>query len=132
MITCAYCGDEILPGTLHSTNVSVEEDGVRCGLCNVGNALDVPPSQKQADEALDVAVRYGGIDGDHHKRWVIDQMIRALTGCPLVATTGVDVNGKTYSFDVRGESPAYLALVRDACAGEDGPDTYSWDVGVAP
>jgi hypothetical protein len=30
--------------------------------------------------ALDIANRYGGIDGDHHRAWVIDQMVRALTG----------------------------------------------------
>jgi hypothetical protein len=24
-----------------------------------------------------IATRYGGIDGDHHKQWVIDQMVRA-------------------------------------------------------
>ena len=26
----------------------------------------------------DFAVRFGGISGDHHKAWVIDQMVRAL------------------------------------------------------
>jgi hypothetical protein len=30
--------------------------------------------------ALVIARRYGWIDGDHHKAWVIDQMVRALTG----------------------------------------------------
>lgn len=28
--------------------------------------------------AMVVAERFGGIDGDHHKTWVIDQMMRAL------------------------------------------------------
>lgn len=32
------------------------------------------------DEALIVAADYGQYDGAHHKTWVIDQMIRALTG----------------------------------------------------
>jgi hypothetical protein len=27
---------------------------------------------------MDVANRYGMIDGDHHKMWVIDQMVQAL------------------------------------------------------
>jgi hypothetical protein len=38
---------------------------------------------KRADrieKALSYAARYGRIDGDHHKRWVIDQMVRALLG----------------------------------------------------
>lgn len=30
--------------------------------------------------ALEVAERYGTIDGDHHRTWVIDQMVRALVG----------------------------------------------------
>lgn len=58
--------------------------------------------------ALELAERYGGIDGDHHKSWVIDQMVRALTG------------------------PDYEAWVGMACIGEDGPDTYSWSQGIAP
>lgn len=31
---------------------------------------------ERCDQALDIAKRYGGIDGDHHKAWVIDQMCR--------------------------------------------------------
>lgn len=62
----------------------------------------------RAEEALNLIQRYGGIDGDHHKAWVIDQVVRALTG------------------------KQYEAWVREACDGEDGPDTYSWDEGIAP
>lgn len=58
--------------------------------------------------ALGIAARYGQIDGDHHKAWVIDQMVRILAG------------------------GHYEALVRAAKAGEDGPDTYGWDEGIAP
>lgn len=61
-----------------------------------------------AEAALDLAERYGGIDGDHHKMWVIDQMVRALTG---------------ENYD------AWVERYRD---GEDGPDTYDWDTGIAP
>jgi hypothetical protein len=59
-------------------------------------------------KALDLAVRFGGIDGDHHKAWVIDQMVRALAG------------------------DGYDQLVAEAKAGEDGPETYGWDEGIAP
>jgi hypothetical protein len=31
-------------------------------------------------EALAVAYKYGQNDGAHHLRWVIDQMVHALTG----------------------------------------------------
>ncbi len=60
------------------------------------------------EEAVTFAVRFGGIDGEHHKTWVIDQMVRALAG------------------------NKYEELVRQACDGEDGPETYSWDTGIAP
>lgn len=65
-------------------------------------------SKKQIDYAIELAVRYGGIDGAHHKMWVIDQMVRALAG------------------------DDYARIVAEACDGEDGPDTYEWDVGIAP
>lgn len=63
---------------------------------------------RRRDEALDIARRYGGIDGAHHKAWVIDQMCRALLG------------------------DEYETFVADAKAGEDGPETYDWSVGIAP
>ena len=58
--------------------------------------------------ALELALQYGSTDGGHHKMWVIDQMVRALTG------------------DNYG---AWVVAARD---GEDGPDTYEWDDGVPP
>ena len=30
--------------------------------------------------ALEIAKKYGTIDGSHHKQWVIDQMVRVLQG----------------------------------------------------
>ncbi len=66
------------------------------------------PQQKKIDDTIDLAVRYGGIDGGHHKAWVIDQMVRALAG------------------------DDYDKIVAEAKAGEDGPETYDWDVGIAP
>lgn len=63
---------------------------------------------RRIEIALSFASQYGGIDGDHHKTWVIDQMVRALTG------------------------DDYQAWLKEQKAGEDGPDTYSWDEGIAP
>jgi hypothetical protein len=31
-------------------------------------------------DAERLAYRYGGIDGEHHKQWVVDQMLRAMLG----------------------------------------------------
>lgn len=84
------------------------------------------------NKAIDLAVRYGGIDGGHHKAWVIDQMVRALTDCPVVEAVAKDANGNPYTYEAQGESDAYKQLVAEACDGVDGPQTYSWDCGIAP
>jgi hypothetical protein len=70
----------------------------------------VVSEQGRIAAALEVARRYGGTDGADHKAWVIDQMVRALLG----------------------EFGAYRQFVAEARAGEDGPETYEWDEGVAP
>jgi len=64
--------------------------------------------EEKIQAAIDLAVKYGGIDGAHHKDWVIDQMVRVLAG------------------------EKYEEIVREACDGEDGANTYSWEVGIAP
>lgn len=58
--------------------------------------------------ALNIATRYGQIDGEHHKSWVIDQMCRELLG------------------------DKYAAWVADHNRGEDGDNTYVWEIGIAP
>jgi len=83
-------------------------------------------------KAMEIALRYGQIDGAHHKAWVIDQMMRALTDCPMVKKSGVDCNSKQYEYETYGESALYERIIRRHNAGKDGPDTYGWDVGIAP
>ena len=82
--------------------------------------------------ALEVAV--GGIaDGDHHKMWIIDQMVRALTGCSTVEAEGRNPStGKTFTYLKMGKSKEYLKWVADYENGEEGPRTYEWDTGVPP
>ena len=58
--------------------------------------------------ALDIIEQYGGYDGDHHKQWVLDQVVRALTGVE------------------------YPAWVNNYQSSEDGLETYAWDEGIAP
>lgn len=67
---------------------------------------DIP--EQKIEKALEIAASYGGIDGAHHKAWAIDQIVRALTG---------------------DDYEDWVAAVKD---GEDGPDTYDWDEGIAP
>ena len=88
--------------------------------------------QDRITAAIEIAMRHKEHDEPHHKDWCIDQMVRALTGCPTVQASAVDCNGSPYTYDKLGESEEYRAFVADACAGEDGPDTYDWNVGIAP
>jgi hypothetical protein len=87
---------------------------------------------ERIDKALELAFRYGQIEGDHHRLWVIDQMIRALTNCPVFEEQATDYNGTPYTFEVMRESQEYLDMVWNHNNGEDGPNTYEWDTGIAP
>lgn len=64
--------------------------------------------KKRVSKAIRFAVQWGSIDGEHHKAWVIDQMVRALAG------------------------KYYERVVAKACEGQDGPDTYTWETGTPP
>ncbi len=72
------------------------------------------------DQALRMALRFGGIDGDHHKTWVIDQMVRALLGCEFKDDVCIK------------ESLEYKNFVEDAKYDEKGEEVYEWDCGIAP
>lgn len=99
------------------------------------DATTLPAGKKseRIEKALSIAVAYGGIDGAHHKDWVIDQMVRALTGCPVDTFTQPPRGGsEPYTYEAQGESEDYKALVAEACNGEDGPQTYNWETGIAP
>lgn len=62
-------------------------------------------------------------DGEHHKMWVIDQMVRALLGCPAISATANDIRGNPYTYETQGESAAYRQWLADH---ED------WDEGITP
>lgn len=65
-------------------------------------------TEKEREVAL-LIHRYGGIDGAHHKQWVLDQIIRTLVG-----------------------EEKYADFIEASCFGDDGPGTYEWDQGIAP
>lgn len=75
------------------------------------------------ENAIRMAVRFGGTDGGHHKAWVIDQMVRALCGCK---------SGENEYIDMYSTNEKYEEVVRKAKSGIDGPNTYDWDEGIAP
>ncbi len=63
-------------------------------------------SDERIKAALEVAEHYGGIDGAHHKHWVIDQMVRAMT------------------------AHEYEKWVEEMTTGNNAG--YDWDVGIPP
>ena len=65
-------------------------------------------SDDKVQAALTMIGEFGGYDGGHHKQWVLDQVVRILTG------------------------DNYNDWIADYCDGEDGPDTYEWDEGIPP
>lgn len=78
--------------------------------------------------------RYAGIDGSHHKDWVFDQMARIAKGTPLSIKLAEWENGHTeYRVNTVDEpSQEYLDWVIEMKGGEDGPNTYGYDEGIAP
>ena len=120
---CCVCGGDFLedekatlisPVTLHSLHENWKSKKYRWMVQFPGNknkkaahseCLDL---SLRANSALSILLRYGQIDGAHHKTWVIDQAVRALTG------------------------DSYDDIIRKANEGEDGPDTYEWECGTPP
>jgi hypothetical protein len=71
-------------------------------------------------------------DGSHHKAWVLDQLLRILTECPTIDKTTKDYKGDEYTYKTLGESEEYKEFIKNYENGSDGPQTYQWDVGIAP
>lgn len=61
-------------------------------------------------DAAEIAYRYAGIDGEHHKQWVIDQMLQCILG-----------------------ADAYAEFIESYNAEEEDGEKYDdWDPGIAP
>jgi hypothetical protein len=111
-IVCAYCLTEI-PRTddNKADSEALQRHMIECEKHPAGLAISMCLGfSDRATAALELIRRFGGIDGEHHKTWVIDQVARALIGTP----------------------EAYAEFVMAARAGADGPETYDWNEGICP
>lgn len=90
----------------------------------------------RVDIAMNFVERYGGIDGDHHKAWVLDQVARALKGAPIIDLRIASWStGETNLRWELGSSTEYELWVVDML-GEYDPEKetyeYRYDTGIAP
>jgi hypothetical protein len=76
------------------------------------NKKNIEEKDDRIKKALGIAWSYGQIDGDHHKTWVIDQMVRALCGD----------EGSYKKWITAYEAPL----------SSNAYDYYEWDTGIAP
>lgn len=63
---------------------------------------------EKIEKVLELIFQYGQIDGGHHKAWVIDQIVRILTG------------------------DKYKEWVKEYTYDEETGECYSWNKGIAP
>ena len=71
--------------------------------------------------AINIAKRYANdaITSDQ-KTWIIDQMVRALTYCPLEIKTINTGSGEVIEIEIIGESQVYLVIASNP----------EWDKGI--
>lgn len=74
----------------------------------VAEPCTIDSDETRIARALDIASRHGSTGEEHHLHWVVDQMVRALTG------------------------KDYAAWVKEHCSDGHDPNAYEWDCGIPP
>lgn len=76
---------------------------------------------------------YSGIDGSHHKDWLIDQVARILKGTKVIVKLAKWDNGtEEERFELANSTPEYHKWVKKMCDVVDGSNTYDYNTGIAP
>ena len=87
----------------------------------------------KADWVMYFISSYGQEDGSHHKGWVLDQVARILKGSEIEIRKASWDNGESeYHVNIVRPSEEYKQWVVQMGEGINGPETYSYDEGVAP
>lgn len=101
----------------------------RCNIADTPFAAYTP-----TDWALYFITMYGGIDGAHHKTWVLDQVARILKGTQVIVELAIWDNGHS-EYRICTEEPAssaYNEWVKEMLGEEiDGEYEYEYDTGCA-
>lgn len=83
----------------------------------------------RVEKSLELISAYGDTDGEHHKQWLLDQIVRVLTGC----TIEINNYPQGVEEEIMDDSEQYAEWKRQYSDGEDGANTYDeWDTGIAP
>jgi len=101
------------------------------------------PKDEAIAEALSLILSFGQIDGDHHKTWAIDQVVRKLAGEKYQDFVDFYEVGDIEGMDL--SDPAAVAKAHQIGSGDYYSDDftqeeiqrveagyYSWDDGIAP
>ncbi len=93
---------------------------------------DLMDDAQRIEAALEVVRRNVYIDGEHHKMWLIDQMVRILTGSPLEKAEATGAYGRPFTHDRLAESDRYRAFVEEFTVidEDDGSTVSTWDTGT--
>ncbi len=87
---------------------------------------------KQQDWVLYFIERFGQYSGDHHKTWVLDQIVRILKNCPIEITViRIDDDTNNYSIRMPIVSEEYVEWANNMKIDDSG-DEVEYDPGVAP
>ena len=74
--------------------------------------------EERIDAALAIAEASCKIVGLANKAWFLDQIVRALTGCPQLSNEPEKI------------SVAYVLFVTNAEIDQNGEKTHVWDIGT--
>lgn len=95
--------------------------------------VETPDDAGKIKWALDYIMAYGGIDGAHHKDWVLDQVVRILNGTRIETCVAKwDCGTENLRFNTLEPSQDYIDWVDELKSGCDGPETYGYDEGIPP
>jgi hypothetical protein len=88
------------------------------------------------DWALEYIGKYGGIDGAHHKAWVLDQVARILHGTRVdIVLAKWDDGEEEYRYSTAYPTQEYTDWVdkqRGSYDEENEEYEYDYDEGIAP
>lgn len=94
---------EIVAEILNTPGVESEDDLI----CAVTEQIEA--ILKPQEEILELIQQYGGIAGEHHKQWLLNEIVKVFLG-----------------------EDGYMQWVAKQENGIHGPATFEWDRGIAP